>query len=196
MRLHLFLPLLPFLNMGCTPTTQELIIPIATPGRQGDQGDEGKTGATGTGGEQGPQGETGMQGDTGPKGDTGLRGPAGKSVPAEQLKQLEAILAREAGEIIVGTESYSFGLAPRITGFCFLTNHGRLFKLKNKNTQVLGETIMENGKIADRNDFTYLVRSAYGDDVKQYFLAVTRSGLIYASEDLETWKQQGDIDLD
>ena len=55
---------------------------------------------------------------------------------------------------------------------------------------------VENGKIADRNDFMYLVRSAYGDDVKQYFLAVTQSGLIYASDDLETWKQQGDINLD
>ena len=165
MRLHLILPLLLLLNMGCTPTT-------GTPGPQGD------TGPPGT------------------KGDTGLRGPAGKSVPAEQLKQLEEILAREAGEIIVGTESYSFGLAQRITGFCFLTNHGRFFKLENKNTHILGETIMEKGKIADRNDFTYLVRSAYGDDVKQYFLAVTQSGLIYASEDLETWKRQSDINLD
>ena len=174
MRLHLILPLLLLLNMGCSPTT-------GTPGPQGD------TGPPGTKGDTGPPGT---------KGDTGLRGPTGKSIPAKQLKQLEEILVRETGEIIVGTESYSFGLAPRITGFCFLTNHGRFFKLKNKNTQVLGETLMEIGRIDDRNDFTYLVRSAYGDDVKQYFLAVTQSGLIYASEDLETWKRQSDINLD
>ena len=34
--------------------------------------------------------------------------------------------------------SYSFGFAPTITGFVFLTNYGRLFKLENKNPQVLG----------------------------------------------------------
>ena len=46
-----------------------------------------------------------------------------------------------SNEHIVAIESYTFGLAPRITGFCFLSSHGRIFKMENKNTQVLGESI-------------------------------------------------------
>jgi len=96
----------------------------------------------------------------------------------------------------VDVESYSFGLAPRFTGYCFLTNHGRIFKLENKNTQILGESIAFVAKITDRDDFTGLSRIAYGDDIKQYFSAVTKSGMVFTTEDLITWKSQGNISLE
>ena len=124
---------------------------------------------------------------------------AGKSIPADQLKKLESFLTKNNGtanEHIVDVESYSFGLAPRITGYCFLTNHGRIFKLENKNTQILGESIAFVAKITDRDDFTGLSRIAYGDDIKQYFSAVTKSGMVFTTEDLITWKSQGNISLE
>ena len=35
-------------------------------------------------------------------------------------------------EYLVGATSYNFGFAPTITGFAYLTNHGKLFKFQNK----------------------------------------------------------------
>ena len=93
-------------------------------------------------------------------------------------------------------ESYTFGLAPRITGFCFLTSHGRIFKMENKNTQVLGESISLIGKISDHHDFISLSRIAYGEDIKQYFVAVTKSGMVFTTDDLTIWKLQGNIPLE
>jgi len=156
----------------------------------------------GTPGPQGPPGSSGPQGpmgDQGPKGETGVSGPAGKSIPADQLKKLESFLAKNnasAQEHIVSVDSYSFGFAPRITGFCFLTSHGRIFKLENKNTQVLGESIVYVGKIADRDDFTGLSRIAYGEDIKQYFAAVTKSGMVFTTNDLKSWIQMEKISLE
>ena len=100
-----------------------------------------------------------------------------------------------SNEHIVAIESYTFGLAPRITGFCFLSNHGRIFKMENKNTQVLGESISLVGKISDHYDFISLSRIAYGEDIKQYFVAVTKSGMVFTTDDLKTWKSQGNISL-
>ena len=165
--------LLFFVLSGCTPQ-------LGTPGPQGQPGKDGLKG------EIGPQG---------PKGETGATGPAGKSVPAEQIKLVESILNGNE-EIVVGVESYSFGLAPRITGFCYLTNHGRIFKLENKNTRVLGETIDYVCKIANHKDFIGISRIAYGDDIKQYFSAFTKSGMVYTTEDLKIWKSQGKISLE
>ena len=152
-----------------------------------------------TPGPQGPPGSIGPMGEQGLKGDPGPPGSAGKSISANQLKKLESFLAKNNGtanEHIVDVESYSFGLAPRITGYCFLTNHGRIFKLENKNTQILGESIAFVAKIIDRDDFTGLSRIAYGDDIKQYFSAVTKSGMVFTTEDLITWKSQGNISLE
>ena len=120
-----------------------------------------------------PQGSAGPQGAPGKDGATGMTGPmgpVGSSVPADQLKKVEAFLSQNnesSNEHIVDIESYTFGLAPRITGFCFLTNHGRIFKMENKNTQVLGESISLAGKISDHYDFISLSRIAYGEDIKQ-----------------------------
>ena len=82
-------------------------------------------------GPQGPPGKDGATGKPGIQGKMGPMGPSGASVPVDQLKKVEAILAQNiesSNEHIVAIESYTFGLAPRITGFCFLTNHGRIFK--------------------------------------------------------------------
>ena len=155
-----------------------------------------------TQGPQGPPGKDGEVGKTGPpglQGKTGADGAPGKSVPAEVLKKIEALLAQKNNiqkEAVVDIESYSFGLAPRITGFCFLTSHGRIFKLENKNTQVLGQTIVYVSQVADHEDFIGISRIAYGDDIKQYFSAFTVSGLVFTSVDLISWSQQGKISLE
>ena len=151
----------------------------------------------GSAGPQGPPGKDGAKGLTG-QGMTGPMGPAGASVPTDQLKKVEAFLSQNnesSNEHIVAIESYSFGLAPRITGFCFLTSHGRIFKMENKNTQILGESISLVGKISDHYDFISLSRIAYGEDIKQYFVAVTKSGMVFTTDDLKTWKSQGNIPL-
>jgi len=149
-------------------------------------------------GPQGPPGKDGATGKPGIQGKMGPMGPSGASVPADQLKKVDAILAQNiesSNEHIVAIESYTFGLAPRITGFCFLTSHGRIFKMENKNTQVLGESISLVGKISDHRDFISLSRIAYGEDIKQYFVAATKSGMVFTTEDLKTWKSQGNISL-
>jgi len=151
----------------------------------------------GSAGPQGPPGKDGAKGLTG-QGMTGPMGPAGASVPTDQLKKVEAFLSQNnesSNEHIVAIESYSFGLAPRITGFCFLTSHGRIFKMENKNTQILGESISLVGKISDHYDFISLSRIAYGEDIKQCFVAVTKSGMVFTTDDLKTWKSQGNIPL-
>ena len=149
-------------------------------------------------GPQGPPGKDGATGKPGIQGKIGPMGPAGSSVPANQLKKVEAFLAQNnesSNEHIVAIESYTFGLAPRITGFCFLSSHGRIFKMENKNTQVLGESITLVGKISDHYDFISLSRIAYGEDIKQYFVAVTKSGMVFTTDDLKTWKSQSNIPL-
>ena len=152
----------------------------------------------GSAGPQGPPGKDGATGKPGIQGKIGPMGPAGSSVPADQLKKVEAFLAQNnesSNEHIVAIESYTFGLAPRITGFCFLTSHGRIFKMENKNTQVLGDSISLVGKISDHQDFISLSRIAYGEDIKQYFVAGTKSGMVFTTDDLKTWKSQGNIPL-
>ena len=155
-------------------------------------------GSAGPQGAPGKDGATGLTGKPGIKGMTGPMGPAGSSVPADQLKKVETFLAQNnesSNEHIVAIESYTFGLAPRITGFCFLSSHGRIFKMENKNTQVLGESITLVGKISDHYDFISLSRIAYGEDIKQYFVAVTKSGMVFTTDDLKTWRPQDNIPL-
>ena len=149
-------------------------------------------------GPQGPPGKDGATGKPGNQGKMGPMGPAGSSVPADQLKKIDSFLTQNnesLNEHIVAIESYTFGLAPRITGFCFLTSHGRIFKMENKNTQVLGESISLVGKISDHHDFISLSRIAYGEDIKQYFVAATKSGMVFTTDNLKTWKSQGNISL-
>jgi len=162
-----------FFLAGCTPQS--------VPGPQGPEGPRGI---------QGLQGEQGIQGPFGPA------GKAGKSISRDKLNKVETFLKLSQQESVVGSASYSFGMAPTITGFCYLTSHGRVFKLENKNTQTLGEKVGFVGTIADHTDFIGLNRIVYGEDIKQYFSAVTRSGLIYTSEDLKNWTQNSSLPLD
>ena len=128
-------------------------------------------------------------GPPGPKGASGKPGPAGKpgkGLSNQQLKSIDLFLNNES-EYLVGATSYNFGFAPTITGFAYLTNHGKLFKLQNKNPQVIGKDIELIGQIADRKDFISINRIAYGEDIKQFFSAATKEGLIYTSNDLKKW---------
>ena len=147
-------------------------------------------------GPQGPEGPRGIQGLQGEEGIQGPTGKAGKSISRDKLNKVETFLKLSQQESVVGSASYSFGMAPTITGFCYLTSHGRVFKLENKNTQTLGEKVGFVGTIADHTDFIGLNRIVYGEDIKQYFNAVTRSGLIYTSEDLKNWTQNSSLPLD
>ena len=131
----------------------------------------------------------GPTGPPGPKGASGKPGPAGKpgkGLSNQQLKSIDLFLNNES-EYLVGATSYNFGFAPTITGFAYLTNHGKLFKLQNKNPQVIGKDIELIGQIADRKDFISINRIAYGEDIKQFFSAATKEGLIYISNDLKKW---------
>ena len=147
-------------------------------------------------GPQGPEGPRGLQGEQGIQGPFGPAGKAGKSISRDKLNKVETFLKLSQQESVVGSASYSFGMAPTITGFCYLTSHGRVFKLENKNTQTLGEKVGFVGTIADHTDFIGLNRIVYGEDIKQYFSAVTRSGMIYTSEDLKNWTQNSSLPLD
>ena len=165
--------LIMFFLAGCTPQS--------VPGPQGSEGPRGI---------QGLQGKQGIQGPPGPA------GKAGKSISRDKLNKVETYLKLSQQESVVGSASYSFGMAPTITGFCYLTSHGRVFKLENKNTQTLGGEVGFVGTIADHTDFIGLNRIVYGEDIKQYFSAVTRTGMIYTSEDLKNWTQNSSLPLD
>ena len=76
-------------------------------------------------GSVGPQGEPGPAGAKGPPGPKGTRGNDGKSVPLELIEKIENSLnSADNSESIVGSVAYSFGIAPRITGFIYLTSFG------------------------------------------------------------------------
>ena len=76
-----------------------------------------------------------------------------------------------------------------------MTNYGRLFKLENKNPQVIGTDFLFITKIDSRTDFVDIQRIVYAEDIKQYFIVVTKTGLVYSSDDLEDWKKISAINL-
>jgi len=129
---------------------------------------------------RGPKGERGKQ---------GIQGPPGKPGKGLSSKELNAInlLINDKREYIVESTSYSFGFAPTITGFVYLTNHGYLYKLENKNSQNVGKDIELITRIAERKDFIAINRIAYGEDIKQAFSAATKEGVVYISNDLKKW---------
>ena len=138
---------------------------------------------------RGPKGERGKQ---------GIQGPPGKPGKGLSSKELEAIdvLINNEREYLVESTSYSFGFAPTITGFVYLTNHGYLYKLENKNSQTIGKDIELITRIAVREDFIAIDRIAYGEDIKQVFSAVTKEGIVYTSNDLKKWSMiESRIDL-
>ena len=143
----------------------------------------------------GPKGDTGPKGDNGPIGAQGPKGNNGESVPSELLKKLEKSLNNSNNETIVGTLAYSFGIAPRITGFSYLTSSGKVFKLENKNPQKFGSEINFITQISTDQKFVSFGRTTYGDDIKQLFTAVSTNGDIYISEKLDSWTKVVTIPL-
>ena len=144
----------------------------------------------------GPQGEPGPAGKQGPKGPAGPRGPKGadgQNVPKALLDKIEALTSDN--EVVVGSIAYSFGIAPRITGFAYLTSSGKIFKLENSNPQKLGNKVEFVTQISKKNQFISLGRTTYGDDIKQFFTAVTINGEIYTSEKLDSWMKMASIPL-
>ena len=146
-------------------------------------------------GTPGPQGDPGPAGPPGPKGIRGPKGKDGKSVSKELVVQIENLLATNDNESVIGTVAYSFGIAPRITGFAYLTTSGKLFKFENKNPQKLGNKIKLVTQLSKNQKFISFGRTTYGDDIKQFFTAVTDNGQIYTSENLETWTMSATIPL-
>ena len=148
------------------------------------------------GGSIGPQGEPGPAGPEGPKGPIGPRGPKGadgQNVPKELLEKIEALT--NDNEVVVGSIAYSFGIAPRITGFAYLTSSGKIYKLENSNPQKLGNKVELVTQISKDDQFISLGRTTYGDDIKQFFTAVTINGEIYTSEKLDSWTKMASIPL-
>ena len=146
-------------------------------------------------GTPGPQGDPGPAGPPGPKGIRGPKGKDGKSVSKELVVQIENLLKTSDNESVIGTVAYSFGIAPRITGFAYLTTSGKLFKFENKNPQKLGSEIKLIAQLSKNQRFISFGRTTYGDDIKQFFTAVTEDGQIYTSENLETWTKSATIPL-
>tara|TARA_B100000945_G_scaffold69090_1_gene52373 strand:- start:1946 stop:2461 length:516 start_codon:yes stop_codon:yes gene_type:complete len=148
------------------------------------------------GGSIGPKGEPGPAGPEGPKGPIGPRGPKGadgQNVPKELLEKIEALTSDN--EVVVGSVAYSFGIAPRITGFAYLTSSGKVYKLENSNPQKLGNKVELVTQISKDDQFISLGRTTYGDDIKQFFTAVTINGEIYTSEKLDSWTKMASIPL-
>tara|TARA_B100000989_G_scaffold63849_1_gene44172 strand:+ start:1566 stop:2069 length:504 start_codon:yes stop_codon:yes gene_type:complete len=144
-------------------------------------------------GTPGPQGEPGPAGPQGPKGARGPKGRDGKSISKELLIQIENSLKSKENESVVGTVAYSFGIAPRITGFAYLTTSGKLYKFENKNPQKLGNEVKLVTQLSKNQRFISFGRTTYGDDIKQFFTAVTDNGKIYTSENLEAWTKSATI---
>ena len=144
-------------------------------------------------GTPGPQGEPGPAGPQGPKGARGLKGRDGKSISKELLNQIENSLKSKENESVIGTVAYSFGIAPRITGFAYLTTSGKLYKFENKNPQKLGNEVKLVTQLSKNQRFISFGRTTYGDDIKHFFTAVTDDGKIYTSENLEAWTKSATI---
>ena len=152
-------------------------IPVGTPGPKGDPGPAGPAGSRGPKGAQGPKGKD------------------GKSVPNELIIKIEESIRSSDNESVVGTVAYSFGIAPRITGFAYLTSSGKLFKFENKNPQKLGDEVKLVTQLSKTQRFISFGRTTYGDDIKQFFTAVTKNGNIFTSEDLVSWSKVASIPL-
>ena len=152
-------------------------IPVGTPGPKGDPG------------------PAGPKGSRGPKGSQGPKGKDGKSVPNELIIKIEESFKSSNNDSVVGTVAYSFGIAPRITGFAYLTSSGQIFKFENKNPQKLGIEVKLVTQLSKTQRFISFGRTTYGDDIKQFFTAVTENGNIFTSEDLDSWSKVTSIPL-
>jgi hypothetical protein len=156
------------------------------------------SGSIGPIGPQGPKGDRGLKGIQGMQGPKGERGEKGKGLTPSKLKELDNIIIKGSkmlGETIVGATAYSFGFAPKVTGFAYLSSSGKIYKLENKNPRTLGENLKYFSKIEGDEDFISIEKSVYGEDVKQFFTAVNIVGEVFVSEDLKEWSKVSTINL-
>ena len=143
-------------------------------------------------GPQGLAGPRGEKGEVGSKGEKGEKGEKGQGFDKKRLIEIDKIITeykQSHDEFVVGATSYSFGFAPKVTGFVYLTNKGKIFKLESKNPNTLGQEIEFLTQISQSNIFTSISKTASGEDVKQYFTSTTLAGDIYSSENLKDWKK-------
>ena len=151
----------------------------------------------------GPPGKDGLRGPIGPKGEKGSpgqigpQGLPGNNVPKNILEKINKFikLNENNSEYIVDITSYSFGFAPKVTGFCYLTNFGRVYKLENKNIKTLGNSIELLSTIDEHNDFIAFSRNSTEENTTQYFTAITKRGIIYSSNDLIKWDKITEINF-
>ena len=143
----------------------------------------------------GPQGEPGTQGDRGPQGSSG---PAGEVDP-DLIKKLEDVLndmqSASKKEIVSASVHFSFGIAPPVLGFAVMTNHGRIYQIKNKNEVTMGDNFEFLIRVAEYDDFVSLSFLSGAEGQKQFYMAITESGRSYVSEDLKNWSFKVDIPL-
>ena len=140
----------------------------------------------------GPQGSIGPKGEKGERGEVGPQGKKGQGIGKKKLIEIDKIITefkQSNDEFIIGATSYSFGFAPKVTGFVYLTNKGKIFKLESKNPKTLGQKIQFLTQISDNSNFTSFTKTASGEDIKQYFTTTTSHGDIYSSENLKDWKK-------
>ena len=155
-------------------------------------------GPSGPMGPIGPIGKQGEQGIQGLRGEKGERGQDGESISSDKLRKLNQIILKGSkilDEKIVDATSYSFGFAPKVTGFAYLTSDGNIYKLENKNPQTLGNNLEYFSKIISNHDLVSIEKSAFGEDIKQFFTAVNIIGEVFVSEDLKQWKKVSIIEL-
>ena len=140
----------------------------------------------------GPQGSIGPKGEKGERGEVGPQGEKGQGIGKKELIEIDKIITefkQSNDEFIIGATSYSFGFAPKVTGFVYLTNRGKIFKLESKNPKTLGQKIQFLTQISQNSNFTSITKTASGEDIKQYFTTTTSDGDIYSSENLKDWKK-------
>ena len=140
----------------------------------------------------GPQGSVGPRGEKGEKGEKGPKGEKGVGFDKKKLIEIDKIISefkQSNNEFVVGSTSYSFGFAPKVTGFVYLTNKGKVFTLESKNPKTLGQEIKFLTQISQSGSFTSISKTASGEDIKQYFTSTTSTGDIYSSENLKDWKK-------
>ena len=143
-------------------------------------------------GPKGPIGKQGIQGERGEKGEKGERGETGESISPDKLKKLNQIISQGSkilDQKIVGITAYSFGFAPKVTGFAYLLSNGEIYKLENRNPQTLGNELEYFSVIESDHAFISIQKSAFGEDIKQFFTAVNIIGEVYISENLKEWNK-------
>ena len=68
-------------------------------------------------------------------------------------------------------------------------------KLENKNIKTMGDSVDLISKIGNYNDFIAFSRNSNEENIKQYFTAITKSGVIFSSSDLLNWEKTFNVNF-